>query len=381
MALVTANQFQLAPNISGAVSQGLNAYRGAQQAGLQRSQFERQGEQQKVQADRQALQDRFKSVATAAVTAKNLPTDADRVRFLQNRVADLNSKGIDSSDTQEALGLYAAGKPEQANALINSAVQTGIDTGILKSPAVASIPAETAAFEGLTKGLSGEQKKEAILIKLGLSPRAVGSAIQTITAEGIEDQVGKASAVIKQREKFGEMTGSSRAKAIDSGFEKISKINSGIGNIDRAISLINSGAGVGAIERFLPSFKAASVALDNVQKSMALDVIGSVTFGALSEGELNLAKEVALPTGLDAPQLIDHLQKRKVAQEKLRNYFQEQIQFLDQGGTVAGFLRSKDDAAEQQPAEGVPMQDPGQVMVDANGNRARVFQDGRVEEL
>ncbi len=79
---------------------------------------------------------------------------------------------------------------------------------------------------------------------------------------------------------------------------------------------------------FLPSFKAASVELDNIQKSMALDVIGATTFGALSEGELNLAKEVALPTGLDTPQLIDHLNKRKEAQNKLRDYYSEQIQFL-----------------------------------------------------
>ena len=75
---------------------------------------------------------------------------------------------------------------------------------------------------------------------------------------------------------------------------------------------------------------------------MALDVIGSVTFGALSKGELDLAKEVALPTGLNTPQLIEYLQRRKVAQEKLREYFNEQVQFLDQGGTIAGFLREKE---------------------------------------
>ena len=126
--------------------------------------------------------------------------------------------------------------------------------------------------------------------------------------------------------------------------ERIAKIDAAVSNIDRAIGVLNSGAGVGAIERFLPSFKAASVELDNIQKSMALDVIGAVTFGALSKGELDLAKEVALPTGLETPELIIHLQNRKAAQEKLRSYFNEQIQFLDQGGTVAGFLRSKENS-------------------------------------
>ena len=202
--------------------------------------------------------------------------------------------------------------------------------------------------------LTASLKKQAVLIDLGLSPRAVGSAIQTISATGITDQVADASATIKQREKFAEMTGSSRAKTIDKGIESIAKIDIGLGNIDRAVKLLDQGAGVGSVEKFLPSFKAASVALDNVQKRMALDVIGAVTFGALSEGELNLAKEVALPTGLDTPQLMEHLQARKAAQEKLRSYYNEQIQFLDQGGTIAGFLRSKDRQQDQQPVTEQP---------------------------
>ena len=180
------------------------------------------------------------------------------------------------------------------------------------------------------------------MIELGLSPRAVGSAIQTIAGSGTAEEIGKAEATIAQRKKFGELTGSSRAKAIDNGIERMSKIDLGLNNINRAIGVLEGGAGSGAIQKYLPSFKAASVALDHVQKSMALEVIGAVTFGALSEGELNLAKEVALPTDLDGPELIAHLKERKAAQEKLRAYFNEQIQFLDQGGTVAGFMREKE---------------------------------------
>ena len=139
--------------------------------------------------------------------------------------------------------------------------------------------------------------------------------------------IGDASAKIKQREKFAERTGISRAKAIDKGFESIVKIDAGLRNIDRAIGALDSGAGVGAIQQFLPSIRASSVSLDNIQKRMALDVIGAVTFGALSKGELDLAKEVALPTGLDTPELIQHLRERKAAREKLRNYFNKRIQF------------------------------------------------------
>ncbi len=68
----------------------------------------------------------------------------------------------------------------------------------------------------------------------------------------------------------------------------------------------------------------------------------------MSDGELALAKDVALPTGLDTDELLVYLDERKVAQQKLRNYYNEQIQFLDQGGTVAGFLRMKEKGITNQ---------------------------------
>lgn len=270
----------------------------------------------------------------------------------------LQQIGGDTSDVDAVAQSLQQGDIQGAKAQLEQAVFAGQSQGFLKEPE--SRRGRTAGqkeFESLTEGLTKDQKKEAALIELGLSPRAVGSAIQTISDKGIEDQIGKVKATIRQREKFGELTATRRSKVIDSGFNKIEKINAAVRNIDKAITVLNSGAGVGAIQKFLPSFKAASVELDNIQKSMALDVIGSVTFGALSQGELDLAKEVALPTGLDTPQLIDHLNRRKDAQNKLRDYYGEQIQFLDQGGTVAGFMRSKEREQDQQP-QAQPVQQP-----------------------
>lgn len=323
--------------------------------------------------------------------------DGDRfMGIMQDRLTAIDKLNGDPTGTQFLMSKFSQGAiPELIDGL-RQAESAGIVSGYLpdtrKKEEKVAVPAGQAEWEALTSDLTSEQKKEATLIKLGLSPRAVGSAIQTISDKGIEEQIGKSKATIRQREKFGELTASRRSKVIDSGFNKIEKINSAIGNIDRAIGVLNAGAGVGAIEKFLPSFKAASVELDNIQKSMALDVIGATTFGALSEGELNLAKEVALPTGLDDPQLIEYLQKRKVAQEKLRAYYREQVNFLDQGGTVAGFLRSKEresqaqqapQSAPQQPAQPTAQQprQGGVLHVDANGNKAMVFPDGSFEEV
>ncbi len=225
------------------------------------------------------------------------------------RKEQLIQQGLPTETTDEGIALIDAGQGGQVISALGDSVN------LFNQQQGRGETAKQREFGTLTSGLSKEQKAEATLIELGLSPRAVGSAVQTINDKNIAEQIGNVKATIRQREKFGELTASSRAKTIDSGFEKIVKIDAGLRNIDRAVAELSAGAGVGAIEKFLPSFRASSVALDNIQKSMALDVIGSVTFGALSQGELDLAKEVALPTGLDTPQLIKHLTDRKSAQE------------------------------------------------------------------
>lgn len=241
--------------------------------------------------------------------------------------------------------------------------------------AAKSLPAESVAFNDLIKDFTPEQQNKAKQIKAGLKGRAMSNAVLSAIESGDVNNLAQAKAKIRQAEKFAEATGASRAKTIDKGFESINKINNGIGNIDRAISALDRGAGVGAIEQYLPSIKAASVELNNIQGSMALDVVGATTFGALSKGELDLARNIALPTGLDTPELIDYLNRRKVAQEKLRGYYNEQIQFLDQGGTVAGFLRSKEKGQAQQPqTQQQQAPDAALQMLQQNPNLADQFQ-------
>ena len=221
-----------------------------------------------------------------------------------------------------------------------------------------SLPAEAVGFNDLIKDFTPEQQKLAKQVKAGLKGRAVSNAELSAIQSGEIDNYGKWKVDQKQAEKFAELTGSSRAKAIDKGFETIVKIGGAVRNYDRAISAIKGGAGVGVLEKFWPSIKAASVELDNIRGSMALDVVGATTFGALSKGELDLAKDVALPTGLDSVELVDYLERKKVAQKKLRDYYSEQIQFLDNGGTLAGFMRSKERGQTQEQSQPVQQQAP-----------------------
>lgn len=116
-------------------------------------------------------------------------------------------------------------------------------------------------------------------------------------------------------------------------FERIGPLRANIGNLDRAIALVREeGANTGVIASKLPNWKDSTIELENLRSELGLDVVGSVTFGALSKGELDLALTIALPTNLSEPELIDWLERKRNAQGKLADYLTEQARFLSTPG-------------------------------------------------
>jgi hypothetical protein len=92
--------------------------------------------------------------------------------------------------------------------------------------------------------------------------------------------------------------------------------------------LIGEGANTGRIVELLPDWNQATIELRNVQGKLGLDVVGSVTFGALNKGELDLALAIGLPTGLDEGALNKWVDRKIAAQQKLANYLSKQAKFL-----------------------------------------------------
>ncbi len=198
-------------------------------------------------------------------------------------------------------------------------------------------------FEALTQGMPEDDVTRSRRIKLGLDPRAVGSGqITQATIDGLTELVANSQALIAKRKEFGKLTGSARSNRIDEAFTSIQGIDENARNIDLAIAALEGGAKSGFIEDMLPSFRASSIMLDTVQKRLGLDVVGETTFGALSKGELELALATAIPLTLEPPELIQWLKDRKAAQLKLRAYFITQMDFLEQGGTINGFMRDQE---------------------------------------
>jgi hypothetical protein len=143
-------------------------------------------------------------------------------------------------------------------------------------------------------------------------------------------------------------------------FTAASKARSTVSNIDDAIDAIDKGANSGVIESRFPSWNAATIELENAANRLGLDVIGSVTFGALSEGELRLAMSTALPLRLDGPELKDWLQRKRDAQMKLIGYMEEQALFLSQPGNTLGmWLENVNGRASPQGEASTPTSGQG----------------------
>lgn len=125
-------------------------------------------------------------------------------------------------------------------------------------------------------------------------------------------------------------------------FDSLNKVSKNIANIDVAIDALDRGAAAGAIQKYFPDITEASASLTNAMNQLGLDVIGSVTFGALSEGEMKLAMETAVPRNLDGPELKEWLLAKKAAQEKAAEALRAAAIYLGTpGNTLAGWLESK----------------------------------------
>lgn len=135
-------------------------------------------------------------------------------------------------------------------------------------------------------------------------------------------------------------------------FEKVGAIRGNINNLKSAQKALLEGANTGFIASRLPDITAASIELSNVRNQLGLDIVGSVTFGALSEGELALALNTALPTNLDEEALKAHIISKIDAQTKLANYLEEQAKFLSKPGNTLDKWFDKIEAGERRTPGG-----------------------------
>ncbi len=342
--------------------------------------------QQFLENKRKADIERQKTVFTDSLSALNLAKQGrfDLVAQLgQNRLAMAgNFPGADFSDTEnltQMAGLAAQGDPDAAQRLretLQNNVDIGYSIGVLQRPdpmAQAKLEGQQLSNEEARRKLAGEQVESSPMVQSaeilpdGTTIQIMKNGTTVVTdPEGMPlDGAARREAITASREFGADIQGRrSRERALGTDiaktsvqlgaetFRKIAPIQKNISNLDRVISAIDKGAGTGAVERFLPSIKSASIELDNLRNSLGLDIIGDVTFGALSEGELNLALDTALPTGLDGPELKQWAIEKRNAQQKMSAELKKAAKFFSMGGTITDFLNMQTGEPKSNPAAG-----------------------------
>jgi len=129
-------------------------------------------------------QNRLRSIATFAqgIIPRIESGDLSGAKTaLENRFRALEEQGINTDDTVEAIGTFNR-DPQAFLEDARGAVNLAREQGLIRDPSK-DLTAQQREFTGLTAGLTPEETEQARRIKLGLSPRAVGSAAQTLAAQ------------------------------------------------------------------------------------------------------------------------------------------------------------------------------------------------------
>lgn len=317
---------------------------------------------------------------------------------------------LESGNTEQAVSMFQghiedlrnSGLPTQGAEQIMQQLIDGNSQGVIG--AIGAVQ-ENARGRGLL-GTGGAVQSSQFIPGVGFATLSKSGEAGLVTVEGVGEtrqetrtaDIEKSTAIETTKSELSSVAAAKKLAVTKSGkaFDKLANIDVAIANFDDAIKAIDEGAQTGAIVSFLPSFRKSSIELDNIQKALGLDVVSNTTFGALSESELAFALSKALPKNLQPQDLKVWLQSKKAVQQKLRDHISDAAQFLGTGeNTIPDWIELQKARAviQQQPeqvaapeaaqTEVAPVSETGEgtIMVDANGNRARVFADGTFEEL
>ena len=184
-----------------------------------------------------------------------------------------------------------------------------------------------------------------------------GGVVVTVMKDGttkVIDASGKdlegdarADAIEKAEERGSELQGNrsqqrglgaEAAKAVSQSYADMLKVRDNIATLEDAKRALESGAKTGYFQQFLPNITQSAAELQNVRLRLGLDVVSSITFGALSEKELGLALDTGLPESMDETYLKKWVQDRIDAKKKLLANLSEAAKFLSKGNSIGDWI-------------------------------------------
>jgi len=280
------------------------------------------------------------------------PENVERVKGIALKRKERLQSGIDrglsvvngTDETDQFIQLLET-DPQSARDFISQGIAVAEREGLIKAD-----PTEP-------KAAGVDQVQSSKILPGGVTQLVYKSGkIETKTPSEANEELIKAAeerGAELQGLRAGERGAASEAiKSSVASFKTLGDVRKNIRNIDEGIRLLDEGAKTGAIEGRLPSIRSASVKLANLKGRLGLDVIGAVTFGALSEAELQFALDTALPTKLDEEELKQWLTEKRDAQHKLATNLEEAALFLGTpGNTIAEFIQMKKEERDRLTPE------------------------------
>lgn len=241
-------------------------------------------------------------------------------------------------DAKTAQNVIGSGASQRVQKSVN--VGNGVVVQTMRDGNVRAVDVATNTV------LEGDEARAAINASLEGDVEQAGNIAESKKAGELDARLGKEPTV--------EASTLAAKKGVELGlqaFDAAGKVRSNLSTIDRAIAALDAGAKTGQIESRAPTWNAATLELRQVANELGLDVVGSVTFGALSEGELRIAMETALPANMQEADLRNWLVEKRAAQEKMSAYLDEQARFLSRpGNTVSDWLDVVDAKAADRGA-------------------------------
>lgn len=241
MALQTANQFQLTPDVVGAASRGIQLGSQFRQQQLQPrindlTQMAANGDKQAlielqgIAPDRaaqvvniqgaqqaqegQATEQRIKSVIQGALEVQSIPTIEGKIAFLNKRREGLR----DTQDTDEVLALYSAGKIDEANHLIDSVITQGERQGFIKPKTFKSETLDIRKQEAELRAAEQRQKD---------LDRQVTRETNQLKRDELKLKAVENKRKIEQGKKDREFTANSALSALDQGMATVDSLLEG----------------------------------------------------------------------------------------------------------------------------------------------------------
>jgi hypothetical protein len=330
----------------------------------------------------------IRSIAEFAPTIKPLLEQALKTgdtagaqTALTKRLTSLMNQGLPTNETVDALTALRSGNIDETLGYVNQAEQIAKQRGLMGTQLTAS----QKEFESATQGLSDEDKLKARRIGLGLEPRAGISAQERIAIDpNLTTTVAKSQAEIKGAQE-------------EAKFKKEVKFKP---TIAKAVKLAEAEAkekgevltDLARMEASLPGVREVVDQLVDLS-AVATSTLGGRAFDALvkesgfgsTKGADARAKMVAIVDNQVLPLLKETFGAAFTVQEgeNLKaSLVDPNASPSAKRAQLEAFLAQKERnvRTKQTQLSSGQQRSGGQLMIDANGNRAIVYPDGTIEE-